>query len=49
VPYLFYQAGAAPQHQKLSGRGYNEPDAQATGVMVNDGYQLIERFVQRAH
>jgi 2,3-bisphosphoglycerate-independent phosphoglycerate mutase len=45
VPYLLYQAGAV----KGSGRGYNEPDAKATGVMVDNGYQLIERFVQRAH
>ena len=45
VPYLLYRDGVT----KGSGRGYNEPDATATGVMVDNGYQLIERFVQRAH
>ncbi|MEW6324291.1 MAG: cofactor-independent phosphoglycerate mutase [Nitrospirota bacterium] len=44
VPYLLYQHGS----KTGSGRGYNEPDAQAAGVVIHDGYRLIERFVQPA-
>ncbi len=43
VPYLLYQHGA----KDGSGRGYSEPDAEATGVVIREGYELIERFVQR--
>jgi hypothetical protein len=45
VPYLLYHEGAGSTI-KPSGRPYAEPDAEATGVLVNEGYQLIERFVQ---
>jgi 2,3-bisphosphoglycerate-independent phosphoglycerate mutase len=45
VPYLLYHEGAGST-VKPSGRVYAEPDAEATGIMVNEGYQLIERFVQ---
>jgi len=45
VPYLLYHGGDASS-VKPSGRGYSESDAEATGIMVNEGYQLIERFVQ---
>jgi 2,3-bisphosphoglycerate-independent phosphoglycerate mutase len=47
VPYLLYHYDPAANAGGGSGRGYNEPDAQATGVVVREGYQLIERFMQR--
>jgi len=47
VPYLLYQEGTASP-VTASGRGYNEPDAQATGVVLTEGYRLIERFMQGA-
>ncbi|HTP42562.1 MAG TPA: phosphoglycerate mutase, partial [Nitrospiria bacterium] len=45
VPYLFYHHGANSP-VKASGRPYAEPDAEATGIVVHEGYQLIERFVR---
>jgi 2,3-bisphosphoglycerate-independent phosphoglycerate mutase len=45
VPYLFYHHGSGSP-VKASGRPYAEPDAEATGIVVHEGFQLIERFVQ---
>lgn len=48
VPYLLYHHGASGGVTP-SGRDYTEVDAKASGIMIDEGYQLIERFVQGTH
>lgn len=43
VPYIIYHKKA----EKVSGvQGYDEQQAKSTGVYINDGYSLMERFIK---
>ena len=43
VPYILYDSGM----QRRSGLRYTEKDAAATGNLEQDGYRLMEKFLQK--
>ena len=46
VPYVLYQHGGASSIRP-SGKCYTEEEALSSGIFVQEGHRLIERFVQR--
>lgn len=43
VPYLIYESGCSQVRNEAA--GYNEKDAAKTGIYVEKGYRLIDRFL----
>lgn len=46
VPYLIYRSDKVNTHSNVN--GYDEYQAQATGVYVEEGYKLMDRFLLKA-
>jgi 2,3-bisphosphoglycerate-independent phosphoglycerate mutase len=48
VPFAIVSAEALGQPPSSVNRRYTEQDAAATGLMVQDGYSLIDRLFQKS-